>query len=233
MQPGLPPSILGKIEFFEQRVADWASDPDAIGLTAQQVADLIARANTARNDYNAAQQIRQQSRNATASQNQSVGDMARFGSDLIATVRAFADLQPDPTAVYNRAELDMPKPKGGPLPPPVPATNVRTQMDNTGAITVRWNGTVANGTVYAVYRRFAQGMGYTQIGTATTKSFVDNTVPVGTPEASYYVVTLRDGMQSGPSEAVNIRFGRQIQPGGSTNSSGQTASGESELGLAA
>jgi hypothetical protein len=229
MQPGLPPTILGQIEFFEQRIADWAADPDAIGLDAQQANDLAGRLAAARSAYTAAQQIRQQSKNATATQKQAVGDLVRYGSDLIATIRAFADLQTDPVAIYDQAELDMPAPKGTPLPPPVPATNLRTQMDNTGAVSVRWTGTVANGTVYAVYRRFAQGSGYAQIGTSTTKSFVDRAVPVGTHEASYYVVALRDGMESAPSEAVNIRFGAVLPSGQQQGAQ----SGSGRFGLAA
>ena len=236
MQPGLPPTIIGKIEFFEQRLADWAGNPDAIGLDAQQVTNLAGRLALARSAYTAAQQVRQQSKNTTATQKQAVGDLARYGSDLIATIRAFADLQTDPVAVYEQAELDMPAPKGTPLPPPVPATDVRTQMDNTGAVSIRWKGTIANGTVYTVYRRFAQNTPYAQIGTSTTKSFVDATVPVGTPEAAYYVVTMRDGQQSAPSEAVNIRFGAVLQGGGPNAQTGGQSGGQSgngQFGLAA
>ncbi|MGP1272519.1 MAG: hypothetical protein ACTS22_04230 [Phycisphaerales bacterium] len=229
----IPSTLVAKIEFFEQRLPDWAADPAAIGLTAAQISDLITRTAAARQAYNAAQQIRQESRNATAVQNDAVRSMASFGSDLIATIRAFADLQPDPNAVFQSAEINPPQPAGTPLPPPVPAADVRTQMNNAGAVTVSWTGTVANGTVYNIYRRFAQGSPYTLIGTSTTKRFVDATVPVGTAEASYYLVTLRDGMESEPSEAVSIRFGAvDPNPQAGTQAGGQTG-GETQLGLAA
>ena len=110
----IPGTILAKIEFFEQRLPDWAADPAAIGLTAPQVADLITRASAARAAYNAAQTIRQQPRNATAVQNDAINDMASFGSELIATIRAFADLQPDPGTIFQSAEINPPAPAGSP-----------------------------------------------------------------------------------------------------------------------
>ena len=76
----------------------------------------------------------------------------------------------------------------------------------------------------------AQNTPYAQIGTSTTKSFVDATVPVGTAEATYYVVTLRDGQSSEPSEGVPIRFGAVLQGGGPNGQTGQQANGQSGNG---
>ncbi|MEO0475927.1 MAG: hypothetical protein AAF085_08170 [Planctomycetota bacterium] len=222
MPEGPPGDIDGRIQFFAQRLTVWADDPAAIGLTPQQMTELQGRTAATIAARDAALALRSQAASATAVQNEQLSGLMKFGSGLIASIRAFADLSAEPAAVFNRADLTPPAQGGGQLPPPVAATDVKTQLGSTGAITVSWKGTVANGTVYAVYRRFAQGTAYSQIGTATTKSFVDATVPVGTPEVSYYVVALRDGLESPPSEPVSLRFGSQLQPGG-----------ETQLGLAA
>ncbi|MEO1716924.1 MAG: hypothetical protein AAFR76_07395 [Planctomycetota bacterium] len=211
MSDMIPNDLLGKIEFFEQRIADWAANVDQIGLTAQQANDLVGRVAAARAAYNAAQQIRQQSRNATATQRIAVNEMARFGSDLISTIRSFADLQPDPNAVYVAAEINPPTPAGTPLPPPVPATDVVANLQQSGAVLVSWKGTTANGTFYDVYRQLTSTTGsragFTLIGSSATRSFEDTTVPAGTTQVSYYTVARRDAFTSAESQQAVLRFG--------------------------
>lgn len=218
----VPDTILGTIEFYEQRLTDWATSAEQIGLTPQQANDLVGRVAAARNAYNAAQLIRQQSRNATATQTQAVGDLRSFGADLIATIRAFADLQADPTAVFQSAEINPPKPTNTPAPPPVPATDVSATLLTSGAIRLSWKGTTANGTFYDVYRRIGDSGQFTLIGSSATRGFDDNSLPAGTASAAYYCVSRRDQFASDPSTPALVRFGSQIQPGG-----------ETQLGLAA
>ena len=207
MSDMIPNDLLGKIEFFEQRIADWAANVDQIGLTAQQANDLVGRVAAARAAYIAAQQIRQQARNATETQRIAVNEMARFGSDLISTIRSFADLQADPNAVYVAAEINPPTPAGTPLPPPVPATDVVANLQQSGAVLVSWKGTVANGTFYDVYRQLAGQAGFTLIGSRATRSFEDATVPAGTTQVSYYTVARRDAFTSAESQQAVLRFG--------------------------
>ena len=149
---------------------------------------------------------RQASKNATATQNASVRQMLHQGTAMIQTIRAFADLSGDPDAVFTTAELDAPSAKGTPRPAPVPATGMAAELLNTGAIKLTWKGTVAFGTVYTIYRRIGEGS-FTPIGTSTTKSFVDETIPVGTPEVDYAAITQRDGQSSDLSEPIVVRFG--------------------------
>ena len=47
MAEGPPNDIDGQIQFFQQRLTAWAADPAAIGLTADQVADLQSFVNQA------------------------------------------------------------------------------------------------------------------------------------------------------------------------------------------
>ncbi|MEM7623616.1 MAG: hypothetical protein AAF235_10500 [Planctomycetota bacterium] len=222
MSDMIPNSILGSIEFFEQRLVDWANNPETIGLTAAQVNDMITRTTASRQAYAAAQQIRQQSHNATATQRLAVSDMNSYGADLIAAIRSFAELQADPNAVFVAAEINPPTPAGTPLPPPVPATDVVANLQQSGAVLVSWKGTVANGTFYDVYRRLEGEPGFRSLGSSATRSFEDTTVPAGTTQVSYYTVARRDAFTSAESQQAVLRFGMQIQPGEGT-----------QLGLAA
>lgn len=228
----IPSTILAKIEFFEQRLPDWAADPAAIGLTAPQISDLINRTTAARQAYSAAQQIRQQSRNATAVQNDAVSAMASFGSDLIATIRAFADLQTDPVAVFQSAEIDPPQPSNTPLPPPAPATDLAVTLLNTGAIRLTWKGTTANGTFYDVYRRLGEAGSFALIGSSATRGFDDTTLPAGTASATYYTVARRDAFSSDASVPALVRFGNQASAN-QASSQGGDQSGNGQFGLAA
>ncbi len=233
MSVGLPTTILERIEFFEQRIADWTANAGDIGLTPQQANDLAGRLVLARSAYNAAQASRQQAKNDTQTQTQAMRELSRYGADLIAVIRAFADLQPDPIAVYTEADLQPPASRGAPLPPPAAATDVAATLQQSGAVRVSWKGTIANGTFYDVYRRIESPAGaepgFVLIGSSAARGFTDAAVPAGTVQASYYTIARRDELSSPQSQQAVIRFGVQIQPGAA--SAGQPAGGT--LGLAA
>ncbi len=97
----------------------------------------------------------------------------------------------------------------------------------TDGLKLTWKGTVAHGTVYTIYRRIGSSE-FSPIGTSTTKSFTDSTIPAGTPEVDYAAVTQRDGLESDMSEPIVVRFGVVT----STPNAGHSASGGT-LGLAA
>lgn len=204
----IPDTINGKIQYFEQHIPLWAADPVAIGLTAQQMMDITSLTGAARVAYNAAQAARQESKGATVTQNAAVASMMTLGTALIATIKAYADANGNDLAVYTSAGIS----PGGtptPLPAPVPATDVSAMLLNSGEIRLSWRGTVANGTFYTVHRRIGNGAGdgFELIGSAAAKAFVDTTIPAGTSEASYYLVTHRDELTSDNSEPITVRFG--------------------------
>lgn len=231
MPEGPPTDIDGQIQFYQQRLIAWAADPTAIGLTADQVADLQAYVTQAGSHRAAALNARQAAKNATATQNASIRQMLHQGSAMIQTIRAFANLSSNPDAVFTTAELDAPSTKGTPRPAPVPATEMSAQLLNTGAIKLTWKGTVAFGTVYTIYRRIGEGP-FTPIGTSTTKSFTDDTLPAGTPEVDYAAITQRDGQSSDMSEPILVRFGVPNEPSEQNAPSSANTSSDG-LGLAA
>ena len=219
----VPNTVLGRIEFFEQHIPVWAADPTAIGLTAAQVIELSTLTGAARVAYNSAQAGRQTAKATTLAQNNAVSDMMTFGTAAIATIRAFADINDD-QGVYVAAEIT-PDGTPSPLPPPVPATNLAADLLNTGQIKLSWKGTIANGTFYAVWRRLGEGEPYETLGSVSAKSFIDTTIPVATPEATYYLVTHRDELSSEATEPITVRFGYSAQTGTGTGTGSESAGG--------
>ena len=213
----VPNTVLGKIEFFEQHIPVWSADPTAIGLTAQQIIDLTGLTGAARVAYNDAQSVRQTAKAATLTQNNAVADMMAFGTAAIATIKAFADISGDDQSVYAAAEIT-PDGSPSPLPPPVPATELAAELLNTGQIKLSWKGTVAHGTFYAVWRRLGEGQPYETLGSVSAKSFTDTTIPVATPEATYYLITHRDELSSEATEPITVRFGYAEQSNNGTSS---------------
>jgi len=215
MADTLPGTIAGRIDFFTQRLTAWAADPAAIGLTAPQIAELQTRLVAAGNAHSTVLATRQLAKNQTALQNAAMTELLDQGTGMIATIKAFADLSANPISVYAAAEIDPPEERAGPLPPPEAATDLSTELLNSGAVRVSWKGTVANGTFYDVYRELEGETGFTLIGSSAMRRFDDVTVPAGTTRAMYYTVTRRDALTSGESEPTLIRFGVQAPvPGG-------------------
>ncbi len=202
----IPDTVLGKIEYFEQHIPVWAADPTAIGLTAQQIADLTNYTAAARVAYNDTQALRSQAKASTLNQTTSVKAMMAFGTAVIATIKAFADINGNDQDVYVQAEIT-PDNTPAPLAPPVPATELRADLLNTGEIKLTWKGTVANGTFYSVWRKLADETNFDTLGSVSAKNFVDASVPQGTSEAVYYLVTHRDELSSEATEPIFVRFG--------------------------
>lgn len=227
----LPNDILGKLEYFEQHIPVWAADPAAIGLTAQQVIDITSFTGAMRTAYNNAQAARAQSKSTTVLQREALGSMLGLGTALIATIKAFADASGNGPAVYAAAQID---PGNAPTPndPPVVATDFVTSLANSGAIELTWKGTTANGTYYTIHRKLDGETEFALIGNASERDFTDNTIPAGTPKATYFLITHRDALDSGQSEHVTVNLGVDGSAGGlGSGSTGGESSGS--LGLAA
>ncbi len=223
----IPDTINGKIQYFEQHIPIWAEDPAAIGLDAAAIAEITTRTGAARLAFNNAQAARSASRAATVTQAADVKAMMEFGTAMVATIKAFADLSGDDQSIYAAAEIQ-PDTGPSPLAPPIPAIDLAADLLNTGAINLTWKGTVANGTFYTVWRRLKGETEYETLGSVSAKSFEDDTIPVGTPEANYYLVTHRDRLSSDATEPITVRFGLV---GNADQSGSDTAEGG--LGLAA
>ena len=224
----LPDKIAERLAFFEQHLPVWAADPAAIGLSAAQVASLSNFVVAARADFDAAQDARSISRSATVSQNASIGDMTKFGSDLIKTIRSFAQTNND-INVYTAAQIPPPSPPT-PLGPPETPANFTGTLNSVGAIELSWNASRAGGTSFTIERSVGGIDGpWTIIGTSEDKDFTDTAVPRAVDTISYRVTASRSGGSSNPTSPFSVFFGNT----GSAGSSGEESAGGESLTFAA
>ena len=202
----IPRTILKKIEFFEFHIDQWAANAETLGLTDEAIAQLGARLTAARAAYDTAQTLRQQARSATTTQSAALDSLMELGSAIVATIRAKARLTGDDPSIYATARLS-PAKAPEPLPPPAVAEDLQATLLNSGALRLDWEGTTANGTCYTIWRQLGRSAPATLLGAVCTRSFVDDTLPAGTPEAVYFVRTHRGELTSDDSTHITVRFG--------------------------
>lgn len=205
----LPGTIVGDIEWFEQRVGAWAENPIGIGLTAGKVTEITTETTQARTAYDAAQAAKTAAKNATVTQNTQVSEMRSLGGQLITVIRAFAQTQPDPNAVYTLASVP---PKQEPTSvPPVTPTDIDFDLTNNGEISLKWKGSTTGGTVFSISRSVQTEPGqpfgpFEQIGLTGTRAFIDGTIPSCTIAAQYTVRAYKGAFPPAASKITTVRF---------------------------
>lgn len=203
----VPKTFLGRLEFFEQRLPAWSADPAAIGLSAGEVAQLAARVSMARQRYVELEAIRSAAEAATLSHKIANDAMYDFGSDLVQTIRAFADRSDNP-GVYAAALIPPPKDPSPSGPPPRPS-DVRFELMPTGSLRLRWKGSVARRAHFCIFRKAPGEHGFTLLDSVTSKTYVDTTIPHGATELTYSIQARRDRHQvSTPPMIVTFGHGR-------------------------
>lgn len=204
----LPKTRRAQIEWFESRVGAWSDDPGAIGLTEGQVAELAANVAAARAKYEQAERARNASRSATVGYHAAADTLVQGGRDLVATIKAFAEASDD-REVYARAEIPPPADRS-PLPAPGTPHDLRITLETTGRISLVWkadDAAASSGAYFIVQRRLDDEPGFAILGATGTKSFRDETVPLGTRRATYMVQPFRGSKAGRPSVQVTVQFG--------------------------
>lgn len=131
-------------------------------------------------------------------------------SELVRTIRAFADSSANPNAVLGLAEIDPVAPPT-PAPAPFPVSEIKVGIEiATGGIVLNWKTAAAQpgaGTVYIVKRRVNSEGAWQYIGSAgSDKTFTDNTFTPG-PDSVQYSITAQRSNQSSTPTAVVVNFG--------------------------
>ncbi|VAX42517.1 hypothetical protein MNBD_PLANCTO03-1338 [hydrothermal vent metagenome] len=202
----VPDSKSGAISFYQSRIAVWAADPAAIGLSAQQIGDITSATGTSQASLLAMQEAYNTARSATAINDTDIADMRAIGASLISTIRAYARTSGD-MSVYTKADIPAPKtptPAGTPDAP----TNVTGRINNRGAIELKWEGTLAFHAFFEVYRMFEGQTQWTLLASIGKKAFEDDSIPPSTTTAvQYYIQARRGELRSDPSDPVTIRMG--------------------------
>lgn len=210
--PTVPTELNARIMFFEQRIAAWTAAPTTIGLTAAQCTALSAAILAARKSYNDAMAARITAKNMTIAQTSALRTMSNLGADDIRFIRAFAESQPTQAAmdaVFAAASIEPPAPPVPAGPPKAPA-NVTADPNADGTVTVKWVGSTANQTFFTIWRRVGNSTTWAQLASVATKSFIDTTVPAGTPSVTYFVRAQRNSQVSPASDECIVNFGQAL-----------------------
>lgn len=214
----LPREDLALINFVNQHAEIWNLDPEGVGLTTQAVTNLKGFGQTALGSYQAAQAARDASKSATVTMRNDVSVMRDYAADLIRTIKAYAENQNNPSAVYAQAQIP---PPAAPAPAPLPGRpeNFAVVLNADGSVTISWdaiNASASGGVYFAVSRKLPGQSAFTQIGGAagiTTENrrafFTDASIPVSAAaQGAQYIVQGFRGTRGGPtSDAVVVQFG--------------------------
>lgn len=206
----IPNSRLGKVQFYEDHLPPWLTNTEAIGLTAEAMAEFGGRVTAARAAYDAQQAAINAARAATAAFHEAVRHMhgdPGGGSDLIRTIRAHAEMTGDAN-VYTLAQIPPPAPPGK-TPPPGTPTDLRVSLLQGGALRLAWkckNPAGTSGTVYEVMRRVGAGGQMQYVGSVGTKSFLDETLPAGSAGVVYQITAVRSTRRGDPAQFL-VSFG--------------------------
>jgi len=155
---------------------------------------------------------------ATQQVKDAVDTLRTNAGDVVRSIRAFAELQEDPNAVYALAQIPVPA-EPSPAPPPAEPTNLTVTLEpQNGNLMLKWkasNPAGTSGTSYIVKRRLPGESTFQFIGVTGTKEFVDTTLVAG-PDCVQYTVQGQRGNSSGPvSQMFTVSFG-QLPGGGMT-----------------
>ncbi|HMN40835.1 MAG TPA: hypothetical protein PKE29_08300 [Phycisphaerales bacterium] len=204
----IPDKDLDAVQFFETHDPVWATAPTTIGLTAAMVTSMTNLTKAARDAYTSQQNAKTAAKNATVAWHNAVSAMRANGSDLVATIKAYAMTTNNPN-VYTIAQIP---PPAAPQPAPAPGqpTNITVGLESSGAITLRWKATnaAANaGTFFSIVRKLSGESMFMLVGNTGEKSWTDVTLAQGTPGATYIIQGHRGAIDGTPSEQIGVQFG--------------------------
>ena len=205
----VPPSRIGKVQFYEAHIQPWTTNAAAIGLTPADVAALAAATGAARVAYNAMLAARDAAKAATQNFYGKVSIMHSdpgAGSDMIDTIKNFAQSNDNPN-VYVLAQIPPPA-QGGAVPPPGTPFDFRVGLRQDGAVELRWkcnNPSGAAGTVYEILRGVSGGA-LQFVDNAGERLYLDQTVPANSGPVTYQITGVRSTLRGDPAQ-FTVQFG--------------------------
>jgi hypothetical protein len=204
-----PATAVQQIQWLKDRLADWTTNADSLGISDDSIAQLTTLVNAANTSLLDAVAARSIAKGKTQTFYSNAEPASAFASAIIKVIRAQAVTSDDPN-IYELARLDPPAPPS-PVPAPTEPTDLRTTVENDGSIRLSWkarNASPSAGTAFTIFRKLAGQESYVPVGTVGVRTFTDNTVPPGTPSIQYIIRGIR-GDKAGPfSEPVTVYLGK-------------------------
>lgn len=223
MATNLPQTLPEFIDWANAHSSLWTTNQAQIGISADQL-QTYKTLTTALNTAKAAADLaRQNSKNATLTQNDAESILRTVAGALVNTIKAFAETSNN-DKVYALAGVSPDAPRGV-VPPPIPPTNFTASINGGGSLTLKWKVTQPSGVnnvQYRVLRRVnATGPGtpFTLVGTAgKSKAFTDETLPFGVDRVDYIIQPYRGETPGPQSNIFSVQFGSVIGDGSGSGS---------------
>lgn len=202
----LPTRLDELLTFMELHAEVWNTNAAALNIAPAAATAFKSAAGTARTKHNVQLNAYEVAEGATEQQQAATRDARLKVADLIRTIKAFAETQANPAAIYALAQIPSPA-DAQPVPPPSAPTAFVVTLDGTGAITLRWKSEGAAGGFFLVERRIGASQVWSSIGGSGTREFVDNSLPIGTSSVTYRVRGARGNVNGPMSTNLTVQFG--------------------------
>lgn len=227
----VPRTTAELLQWADTHGTTWTSAAASIGLTAAQVTAFKAKISSARSAVaiqNAANEAKLAATNTARTELNALRESA---SDLVATIKAYADNAANPNTVYDAAQIPPPAPPT-PVPAPGKPTGFAIALESDGSVTLSWeatNSAASSGAFFTISRKLPGQTGFTSLGgasgsTAETRRcfFTDATIPASAASAgAQYIVQGFRGTRAGtPSDAIIVQFGNDGATFSAANSAG-------------
>ncbi|MBX3394666.1 MAG: hypothetical protein KF841_04815 [Phycisphaerae bacterium] len=189
----------------------WEAHAGDIGLTPARAAAFGIAVVKLADAERALEEARQAYLAAAAKAQGACRAATREASEAVQLIRAHGGAAKNPLHVYNLAQIAPPR-KRSPAPPPAQPARLAATLDaSAGSLTLTWkcsNPAGTSGTNYAVRRRLPGETGFTILGIAGKKTFVDDTLPAGVECVEYTVQGQRADRRGAASPILTVQIGR-------------------------
>jgi hypothetical protein len=202
----LPQTKIGKIQFFQSKIAPWTTNATAIGTTSAEVTALAAKVTAAEDamaDHVAAQAA---AKTKTQILDDAIDGLVVSGMAIVKQIRAKAGTAGP--GVYNLAEIPAPATPTTIGPPGTP-TKLQATLNPDGSVALGWtcaNPAGSQGTIYHVYRQLEATGEFTFVGGTGTRKFTDTTIPSGLTQVVYQIQAVRSSAIGIAAEFI-VKFG--------------------------
>lgn len=165
----LPRSTRSRIEFFEKRSAEWSGNPEGIGLSKEEVAELHLLTQRVKLLEQRAEAARAESRRSTTELNASIRTLMAKGRPLVAKIKAHAKAH-GAADIHRQSNIPIPQ-KPGPKRAPGRPEDLKLRPISLNEFELSWHGNGERNVFFSVHRMTVGGESEL-IGTTGGRKFI-------------------------------------------------------------
>lgn len=165
----LPRSTRSRIEFFEKRSSEWSANPEVIGLTKEDVAELHLLTQRVKQMEQRAEAARAESHRCTMELNASLQILMAKGRPMVAKIKAHAKAY-GAAEIHRQSNIPLPQ-KPGPKRAPGRPEDLRLRPISLNELELTWHGNGERNVFFSVHRMTVGGESEL-IGTTGGRKFI-------------------------------------------------------------